>query len=160
MISAKPSAFLYDSFQNSWNQWVIGFNQKKQNDLLKSLGFDNATISNLILLLVVCLSLTGLFITWLLLSYNVVEKDRVQHYYNLFLQKLKRHGIHRQLHEGPTDFENRVRLNHNISIKTKNDMAYIFMAYRKLHYGSQMHDKLIKSYIKKVKTFKLRKKNS
>jgi hypothetical protein len=153
----KNVAFLYDSFQNSWNQWVIGFNQKKQNDLLKFLGFDDASSSSLILLLVICLSITGIFIGWLILSRNAVEKDLVQHYYNLFSQKLKRHGIHRQPHEGPNDFENRVHLKHNFSIKTKNDIAYIFKAYRKLHYGSQMNDKLISAYIKKVKMLKLRK---
>ncbi|MDT8282818.1 MAG: DUF3488 and transglutaminase-like domain-containing protein [Gammaproteobacteria bacterium] len=154
----KNFTFLFDSFQNSWNQWVIGFNQKKQKDLLKALGFDQATTSDLILLLVAGLSITGLFIAWLLLSHNTVEKDRVQHYYSRFTRKLKRHGISRQPHEGPTDFENRVYLNNNFSVKTRNDMAYIFMAYRKLHYGGQINDKLLEAYIKKVKTFKLRKK--
>jgi len=149
----KNMAFLYDSVQNSWNQWVIGFNQKKQNALLKSLGFDKASTSNLILLLVIALSITGGIIAWLLLSHNANERDRVQHFYNIFCKKLKRYGLQRQLNEGPVDFENRVCLNQKIPTASKNNAAYIFRAYRTLHYGNRKGDKLNKHFINKVKSF-------
>ena len=153
----KNMAFLYDSFQNNWNQWVIGFNQKKQNDLLKALGFDKATSSDLILLLVFCLSIAGLIIGWFLLSHKTVEKDRVQHYYNLFCQKLQRHGLQRQLNEGPVDFENRIYKEAILGVPTKTDIAYIFKAYRTLHYGNQENINLKKKYFKKIRLFKFRK---
>jgi len=151
----KNIAFLYDSFQNKWNQWVIGFNQKKQNELLKSLGLENVTSSNLILLLVIFLTVTGAIVSWFLLTHNTVEKDRIQHYYNLFCLKLKRQGLQRQLNEGPVDFENRIYSERLLSAKTKNDVAFIFKAYRTLHYGNQPNNLLISRYIKKIKKFRL-----
>ncbi len=153
----KNAAFLYDSFQNNWNQWVIGFNEKKQNELLKALGFENATPSNLILLLVICLTIVTAIVSWFLLTHNTVEKNRVQHYYRLFCLKLKRQGLQRQLNEGPVDFENRIYCEQNFSKNTRSDIAFIFKAYRALHYGNQLNNKLLALYIKKVKTFQLRK---
>jgi protein-glutamine gamma-glutamyltransferase len=153
----RNAAFLYDSFQNSWNQWIIGFNQKKQNDLLKSLGLDEATSSDLILLLVICLSITGLIVGWFLLTHSSTEKDRIQHYYNLFCLKLQRRGIQRKPNEGPVDFEKRINNEHVLSEKTKKDLMFIFKAYRSLHYGNQINDNLKNQYFKKIKSFRLKK---
>lgn len=151
----KNAAFLYDSFQNSWNQWVISFDQKKQNDLLKALGLEDATPSNLILLMVACLTITGLIISWFLFKQNTIEKDRVQHYYNIFCQKLQRYGIQRQLHEGPVDFESRLYDELTLTEKNRNDVTFVFKAYRTLHYGNLLNRKITEQYIKKIKTFKL-----
>lgn len=153
----KNAAFLYDSFQNSWNQWVIGFDQKKQNDLLQSLGFEDVKTSNLILLLVICLTIAGWIISWFILTHNAAEKDQVQHYYKRFCMRLKRYDLPRRLNEGPVDFEKRIHNEREFSINTQRDMAFIFKAYRTLHYGNQQNNKLLTAYIKKIKRFKLRK---
>lgn len=148
--------FLYDSFQNSWNNWVIGFDHEKQENLLALLGFEDKGASNLILLLVSCLTITGLIITWSLLKQNSVSDDPVQHHYNLYCLKLQRHGIGRRLNEGPVDFENRINHELALSTQTRNDMAFIFKAYQTLHYGNQKNEKLFRRYIRKIKAFKLR----
>ena len=161
----KNAAFLYDRFQNTWNQWIIGFNQDKQKNLLKLLGLDDASVANLILLLVIGLSLCGLIIFWLLLRHNNVDSDRTQYYYNIFCQKLARIGLQRALHEGPLDFENRVQAyfskpppdntNTKRSTKTKQALSFIFRAYRTIHYGNQINEPLQKNYIRKIKRLKL-----
>ncbi len=153
----KNIGFLYDSFQNSWNQWVIGFNQKKQNELLKLLGFDDQDASNLIMLLIGCLIIVGGIVSWFLLTHKTIEKDRVQHYYNMFCLKLKRQGFQRQLNEGPVDFEKRFYKKHSLSQKTKTDAMFIFKAYRTLHYGNKKNSDLTTQYFKKIKSFKIRK---
>lgn len=153
----KHAAFLYDSFQNSWNQWVIGFDQKKQNDLLKYLGFEKSNLSNLILLLVVFLSIAGFIIAWLLLIQRSAEKDPVQHYYNVFCEKLQRYGVQRELHEGPADFERRVCDRLAMSAPVRNDVMFIFKAYRDLHYGKNNNTNLFTHYIRKIKSLKLNK---
>jgi hypothetical protein len=155
----KNVAFLYDSFQNNWNQWIIGFNQEKQNELLKSIGFEDITSSSLIMLLVICLTITGAIISWFLLTHKTVEQDIIQHHYNLFCLKLKRHGLQRHLNEGPVDFENRIYSERILPTNTKNDMAFIFKAYRTLHYGKQKNNSMLEHYIKKIKTFKIHKQN-
>lgn len=152
----KNMSFLYDSFQHTWNQWVIGFNQKKQNDLLNFLGFENVTPTHLILLLLACLTVAGAFVSWLLLTNITHKKDDIQHYYNLFCLKLKRHGLQRQLNEGPVDFENRITHQLSLTPETKNNLTFIFKAYRNLHYGKQANNKLKQRYIKTIKTFRLK----
>jgi transglutaminase-like putative cysteine protease len=149
--------YLYDSFQNSWNNWIVGFDQEKQEDLLEFLGFEDTGTSNLILLLVSLMSISGLIITWLLLKQITVSNDRIQHYYDLYCQKLKRHGMQRRLNEGPQDFENRLYNELSLSEQTRKNMAFIFKAYRSLHYGNQTNESLRKRYFKKVKTFKVKK---
>jgi len=154
----KNIAFLYDSFQNNWNQWVIGFNQKKQNDLLKALGFDEPDSAKLIMLLLACLTVVGGFVSWFLLTHKTVEKDRVQHYYNLFCLKLKRRGLQRGFNEGSIDFENRLYEECSLSQKTKTEAMFIFKAYRTLHYGNKINDRLRTQYFKKIKAFTICKK--
>lgn len=154
-ILFKNAALLYDHFQNNWNQWVIGFNQKKQNELLKSLGFEEPNLAMLISLLFVCLTIASGIIFWFLLAHKSVEKDRVQHYYNIFCMKLKRQGLQRHLNEGPVDFERRVYEKLSLSQQTKTDAMFIFNAYRMLHYGNQKNDKLRAHYFKKIKSFEI-----
>ena len=154
----KNLAYLYDSFQNNWNQWVIGFNEKKQKEILKALGFDDVTSSKLIMLLVSSLVIAGVIISWFLLNHRSVEKDRVQHYYKLFCLKLKRHGLQRNLNEGPSDFEHRIYQRGSLTANNQREIAFIFNAYRTLHYGKQAnHNKLKDLYFKKIKAFKLKK---
>ncbi len=153
----KNVAFLYDSFQNNWNQWVIGFNQKKQEELLKSLGFEKAGYSDLILLLVICMAVTGAIVGWFLLTHYSREKDRVQHHYNRLCLKLQRFGLPRRLNEGPQDFENRIDNETALSASSKQDLTFIFNAYRTLHYGNQKNARLLERYIKKIKKLKLKK---
>ena len=153
----KNMAFLYDSFQNSWNQWVIGFDQKKQDELLKSLGLESASLSNLILLLVSSMSFTGLIIAWLVFKQNHSKNDRVQNYYNRFCRKMQRYGIERHLNEGPVDFEQRLLLHKKFSIKDRNKISFIMKAYRLLHYGNRNNEKLEKNYRNKIKKFRLSK---
>ncbi len=153
----KNLAYLYDSFQNNWNQWVIGFNEKKQNEILEALGFENISPYKLILLLVSSLVIAGAIISWFLLNHRSVEKDRVQHFYNLFCLKLKRQGLQRRLDEGPSDFENRIYQEVCLSANTQHNVAFIFNAYRSLHYGKHTDDKLRNRYFKKVKAFKFKK---
>jgi len=155
----KNASFLYDSFQNSWNNWIVGFNQKKQEDLMELLGFENTGASNLILLLVSLMSVVGLIITWLFLKQITVSKDRVQHYYDLYCLKLKKYGVQRRLNEGPQDFENRIYNELTLSKQTRNNMAFIFKAYRTLHYGNQIDKNLLKHYYNKVKSFSIKKIN-
>lgn len=151
----RNATFLYDSLQNKWNQWVIGFNQKKQKDLLKFLGFEDTASSNLIFMLVISLTITGMIIAWLLLKQHAFEKDRVQHYYDLFCQKLTLHGIRRRLNEGPKDFEHRIFNELNLTAASKDQIIFIFKAYRNLHYGNQSNSNLLDTYIQKIKKFKL-----
>jgi hypothetical protein len=148
-------AFLYDRFQHNWNQWVIGFNQKKQIELLKSLGLENVTTSSLILLMVILLTISGIFLSWIFLKQADMNEDNIQRHYNIFCNKFSRKGLQRQLNEGPVDFEHRIYKKFLLSSTTKQQIAFIFETYKTLHYGAQKNKVLIDSYVKAIKNFKL-----
>ena len=152
----KNTMFLYDSFQNSWNQWVIGFDQQKQNDLLRLIGLEGNNSSNLILLLVICVSITGLISTWFFLRNVAKNNDRVQHFFNIFCLKLKAVGVHHQLNEGPLDFEHRIIKQLKPENKIKNEIQFILKAYRRFHFGNLDNDALLKKYIHKIKKLRIK----
>ncbi len=107
------------------------------------------------MLLFACLTIAGGIVSWFLLTHKTVEKDRAQHYYNMFCLKLKRKGLQRHLNEGPVDFEKRLYKKCSLSQKTKTDAMFIFKAYRTLHYGNKKNSKLTTQYFKKIKSFKV-----
>ena len=150
----KNITFLYDSFQNRWNQWVIGFDQDRQERLLKMLGFDGASTSLLVTLLTTLLSLGSLLIAWLILKGRKRSTDVIQYHYDLLCNKLERKGIRRALNEGPLDFEARILQESDLSEKSRADLRYIFGAYRKMHYGNVSSQKLLAEYIRKVRHFR------
>jgi len=152
----KDMAFLYDSFQNRWNQWVIGFDQERQKRLMQLLGFEQAGASLLVTLLTILLTVFSLLMAWLVLKGRNRSTDTIQYHYELLCSKLERKGFHRAVNEGPRDFESRILDNKDLSGHSRAELAFIFQAYRKMHYGNVRSAKLLAEYVKKVRRFRLR----
>jgi hypothetical protein len=57
---AKRMRAAWDALNNSWNQWVLNYNQGKQLNLLKNIGFDNPDWEDLGKVLAVLLVLATL----------------------------------------------------------------------------------------------------
>jgi protein-glutamine gamma-glutamyltransferase len=155
----RQLAFLYDSFQNSWNQWVIGFDRDKQSQLLELLGLENTDTSTLVLLLTVSLGITAALVAWLLLKTRSGSPDIVQQHYELFCRKLHKAGISRRLHEGPSDFEQRVANTAASSENCRKELHMIFAAYRRLHYGNDLRPSIVKDFVRRTRRFRFKKPN-
>ncbi len=150
---------LFDSMQNNWNQWVIGYNQQKQKDLLSSLGLKQTDAANLILWLVLCMTLTGLIIAAILFRSRPEKNDKVQKYYGLLCKKLARAGLPRYRHEASLDYQLRLcKLNRQHNHFSTEDLISILSLYRNLHYGKESDPNLKKQLLKKVKAFRVRRK--
>jgi len=152
----KDMAFLYDSFQNRWNQWVIGFDQERQKRLMQLLGFEHTGAALLVTLLTILLSVVSLLIAWLVLKGRKRTTDTIQRHYELLCRKLERKGLYRAMNEGPRDFESRILDRTDLSSHSRAELAFIFQAYRKMHYGNVRSGKLLAEYVKKVRRFRLR----
>jgi transglutaminase-like putative cysteine protease len=97
--------FTWDSFANSWNQWVLGYNPERQYWLLSRVGLDRATWQTLALILFAITGLiTFVFAAVILRRLHLRTRDPVAAVYARFCRKLARRGAQRAPSEGPADF--------------------------------------------------------
>ena len=97
----------WDAINNGWNQWVLGYNQQRQMELLSRFFGDNISMRGLAVGMIAAVAFIMLMISWALLRNVVRQTDRLQLLYEKFLRKLARVGILRQPHEGPLEFGER-----------------------------------------------------
>ena len=99
----------WDNVDNAWNQWVLGYDARRQFAFLNTLGWEGANYRELALGLVAGMALLfALLAGHLLWSERGKRKDPVQRLYHRFCAQLARHGVPpRATTEGPLDFAER-----------------------------------------------------
>ncbi|MEY3219441.1 MAG: hypothetical protein RIT27_798 [Pseudomonadota bacterium] len=103
--------YRWDWFNNAWNQWVIGYNQTQQQQLLEWLGLEKYGYRALLGLLMglgaVCV---GAVMGWLWWQRPIKPRDPLLVAYNRLCAKVaRRTGVLRQPHEGARDFAQRLQ---------------------------------------------------
>ncbi|WP_051534387.1 transglutaminase TgpA family protein [Deefgea rivuli] len=94
-----------DVFVNNWNQWVIGYDDKRQLDFLKKLGIDDFLSWKFLLWLGAGLLLSlGSFTLWLLLSNRPPPLDLASLLYQRYCRKLAKRQLSRAPHETVLQF--------------------------------------------------------
>jgi transglutaminase-like putative cysteine protease len=150
----QRARFMWDSFHNSWNQWIVGFNQKRQQQLLEMLGFNNVSTADLVVWLVVLVSIAGGVIAWWVVRKQpVTQKDVVKSCYDRLCRKLAKAGVVHNPNEGATEFMVRVvsRLPAN-----REEMAMIIGDYEHLRYGDGDDVQRLQRYKRAVRRFRAR----
>ncbi len=159
-LSAQQKTSLYnfykqlkqsiDNLKHSWNNWILGYDQTKQNLLLKLMGF-SANWQTLIFLLIG--SMAGLFILFQIIYFFRLyqQTDKVYQYYLKFIHKLNHAGLSVQLNEGPEAVKHQ-------AIKQFPEHKIIILSiidhYIQIRYASQKNKDLIMQFITQVKQFK------
>ena len=150
----QRARFMLDSVHNSWNQWVVGFNTSRQQELLGLLGFNNVSAGNLVMSLVTLMTIAGSLVAWWVIYKDPAkQKDMVKLYYERLCRKLKKAGIHHRSTEGASEFMSRVagRLP-----AQQHELGMITSDYERLRYGSVVNEQLLKRYIRAVRRFKIK----
>jgi len=99
----------WDAMNNSWNQWVLGYDMQRQRQFLNSLGLEKLEWRGMMLTMVLLLvGLLMLIATWSWLRSRPRERDPVLKIYHRFCHKLARQGLPRHPSEGPLSFATRV----------------------------------------------------
>jgi len=110
----------WDTVNNDWNQWVLGYDQQKQLEFLKNSLHKDIVWEDLGLILVSALILLMLIISYFLLRNNSVALEPIKKTYQQFLRKLSKAGVIKSAHEGPINFGNRAANalpNHSVEIQ-------------------------------------------
>jgi protein-glutamine gamma-glutamyltransferase len=110
--SVLTSAFLrlrqdWEALNNRWNQWVLDYSAKRQQNLLEALGFHDTSWRMLAKLLAAAFAVLLAGLT-LLLARQRQARDPLQAVYERFAAVLSRHGKQRAPHEGPRGWRERL----------------------------------------------------
>lgn len=94
----------WDAINNGWNQWVLGYDEKKQLSLLKNLLSQKIAWEDIGLILVSTLIALMSVISYFLLRNRDVVLDPLKKTYQVFLNKLAKAGMIKAQHEGVMSF--------------------------------------------------------
>ena len=104
LTPAKRLNLGWDAVNNSYNQWVLGYNQKRQSELLSQITGSKVSKADLILWLVAFLILIVSIIAYVLFRPVSQTVDAAQRWWLVFERKMAKAGVTRQPAEGPLDF--------------------------------------------------------
>jgi protein-glutamine gamma-glutamyltransferase len=146
-------AFLnFDSINNSWNQWVLGYDDKKQMEFLNYLSGKKLTLADLVFWMMGAIVLVMLITSYFLFRQVKAKLNPAQAAYQQYLRKLKRANCQPNVGEGALDFAARV----GNSFPEKASLAKaIAEDYNALQYSIHAPSGGIQLLIQKIEQFKL-----
>ena len=112
----KQMRFAYDAMNNRWNQWILGYNNKRQKALFDAFGIPEISWQGLSQLLFGILTLLSFLLAFIVFSHKPNKKDDIQNTYFKFLNKLKKRGLIKALSEGSDDYQD--------GLQTMNEKTY------------------------------------
>ena len=124
----------WDAINNGWNQWVLGYDQQKQLDLLAKIFHTKIAWEDIGLILVLVLMTLMAVISYFLLRSKTVLLDPVKKTYQQFLRKLEKNGLKKLSHEGVLDFGARAS---NSLPEQKNEIQEISNLFSSIQYAKQ-----------------------
>jgi protein-glutamine gamma-glutamyltransferase len=103
--------FGWDAFNNSWNQWVLGYDHRRQMNLMKRIGITDPSWRDLTVAMTIALFVALCVLAVVLLARSPRRSnDPVVSAYRKMCRKLARRGLVRSASEGPLDFARRAAL--------------------------------------------------
>jgi transglutaminase-like putative cysteine protease len=125
--------FRWDNLQNSWNNWVLNYDERKQSNFLRQLGVGIEDSSDMIFALVfMLLTVTGVY--WLLGWYRArpAKPARHEQYFNRLLKKLAKLGLEKKASEDSRAFLSRVEAS---KLVQTTEIEVIINLYNQIKYG-------------------------
>ncbi len=96
-----------DAINNNWNQWVLGYDRRRQSRLLNRFGVDDLDYRELMTSLIIIVFIFLGIIAFSIFKQDKENIDKAKGWYNKFLKRLSKCGIRNHKHEGPVDFSRR-----------------------------------------------------
>jgi transglutaminase-like putative cysteine protease len=144
--------FRWEAIGNAWNQWVLGYNPERQQQLLRRLGMATPDWQSMTLLLT---GLSGaamaVLAVWILGRHR--RQDPVLKLWTRLDRRLAKRGLGRHAHEGPIDYAERISRTLPVAAKEIRIMAGL---YSRLRYGRDRGDqtRLFDEFRRRVASFR------
>lgn len=145
----KQMRYAIDAINNRWNQWILGYNNKRQKALFSAIGIKEISWQGLSQLLFTILGLLTAILAFIVFSNQSKNHSQLQSTYLKFLSKLKKKGLNKSDSEGAADFCKRaiVALPEN-----KNSIKQITHLYQQLRY-KKFDENQFEQLKQKIKSF-------
>jgi len=141
-----------DAIANSWNQWILGYNPKRQVEFLSRVGMKTPGWKSMTIALIIG---TGILILILavtmLLQLRYHTYDPVQEAYLKFCDKLAKKGIPRKPYEGARDYAERLAGLRPEFSQTTNAISELYIA---LRYGTLEEKEAVQELQRRVAEFR------
>lgn len=108
IAALQQMGFVWDSVNNTWNLWVLGYGPKRQQQLFNEWGLNALGWGGMAAALLAGLGVPFLLYAAYMLWRRGGRADPVLAAYLAFCRKFARRGITRAPHEGPRDFAARI----------------------------------------------------
>jgi len=148
--SVRQARYAWDAVNNRWNQWIVGFNEKRQLDLLTSLGMPNINWRGMTLLLFSLLAGILLLFGLYLFRRDNPPLDPANQLYQRFLDKIEKLGFTKQDNESALTFARHIKSNRQDLAK---EVDYITHVYNKLRYAAHPPQYLLARLQTAIKQF-------
>jgi len=147
----KQMRFAWDAVNNRWNQWVLGYNTKRQKAFFAAIGIPDITWQGLSQLLFTILGLLTAILAFSVFSTKQKNDDVVQKLYTQFLKKLAKYKLVKNASEGANDFCKRAII---VLPKNKKSLENITLLYQQLRY-SLSNKNMLNEFNQSVNKFKI-----
>ncbi len=143
-------AFLnFDSINNSWNQWVLGYDDKKQLEFLNQLTGKKLGLSDLVFWMTGAIVLVMVATSYFLFRQVKAKLNPAQQLYQQYLHKLKRVNLQPTTGEGALDFASRAAQ----SLPShQQQILQIASSYNALQYSEQPNDRVQSDILKQLES--------
>lgn len=148
--SFRQGRYAWDAVNNRWNQWIIGFNEKRQLALLSSLGMPNISWRGMTFLLFTMMAGVLVVVSFYLLRNSELHLDRTSKLYQQFQNKMAMVGFSKQEYESAMSFAMRIKSNRNDLMREVNNITRL---YNKLRYSAHPPHYLYEKLETAVKQF-------
>ncbi len=133
----KKAFFNFDSINNSWNQWVLGYDDKKQLEFLNQLTGKKLGLSDLVFWMTGAIVLVMLATSYFLFRQVKAKLNPAQQLYQQYLRKLKRVNLQPTTGEGALNFASRAA---QLLPSYQQQILQIASSYNALQYSEQSSD--------------------
>jgi transglutaminase-like putative cysteine protease len=155
-VLARPNlpwlreAFLnWDTINNGWNQWVLGYDDQKQMDLLQKLTGRQFTEGELAIWMTMIAATVSVFLSFWFFKWNKPKLTPTQILYAKYLRELKKRGIMPNNGEPAIDFANRAG---KILPKHATKLITIAECYNQLQYSQHPTSlQILQNHIQELK---------
>ncbi len=149
---ARDLIFYLDAIDNQWKQWVIGYDDRLQQQLMQSIFNQRMSFQDMILMMVTGFALIlGILMLVIIKPWKRKLTDPVSRIYAQFCHKLAKAGVTRQAHEGPVDFAERAIQQFP---QQKDSISLITRLYTRLRYERHSLPKQLEQFRKHTREFR------
>ncbi|MGD8811475.1 MAG: DUF3488 and transglutaminase-like domain-containing protein [Thioalkalispiraceae bacterium] len=149
--SYKTMANVLDSINNRWNQWVIGYNNRKQIALFEAFGVPEISWRGLTAVMFGLLALLVAAFSYTILKHRT-RPDPLGRVYARFCAKMKKHGFTKRVNETPHEFSRRIAAE---IPRLRPALMKIAASYTALRYGKYYSQARLRALADQIESLKL-----